>query len=122
MSSFDKLYNSFIENFKNGENDIERFQELFEKVSGELSKLNILDAFVDVSRKKDLIDFNLNLEEGLFLSVASNVNNTTDDVMFSVARNHKTLVIDIMRLNEIINRINIIIEGLKNVEDNKRLD
>lgn len=114
MSSYDKLYNSFIENFKNDENDMNHFQEVFEKISDELKSLNVEDVFVDVSRKKDMIDFNMNLEEGLFLSVASNVNNTTDEVMFSVARNHKTLAIDIMPLNEIINRINAIIKELKN--------
>ena len=110
-----KLYESFYENFEDYQDDIEHFQPLFIKMSNELKRLKISETFVDVSRKKNMIDFNLNLEEGLFLSVASSVDNTTDEVMFSVARNHKTLVIDMMPLKEVVDKAVEVLSELKNV-------
>ena len=83
---FDKLYKSFSENFNDSQDDVERFEPLFVKIANELKRLN------------------LNLENGLFLSVASNIGEPTDDVMFSLALNHKTLVIDVMPLNEVVER------------------
>jgi len=52
---FDKLYKSFSENFNDSQDDFEHFEPLFMKIASELKRLN------------------LNLENGLFLSVASNV-------------------------------------------------
>ena len=110
---FDKLNKSFNENFKDNKQAIERFKPLFTKMADGLKQLNVVDVFVDVSFKKNIIDFNLSLEEGLFLSVASSVDNTTDEVMFSVARNHKTLVIGIMQLKEVVRKANDILSELK---------
>lgn len=115
LESLTKLYESFFENFEDDQGDIELFQPLFIKMSNELKRLKIDEPFVDVSRKKNMIDFNLNLEEGLFLSVASEVDNTTDEVMYSVARNHKTLVIDMMPLKEVVDRVVEVLSELKNV-------
>ena len=115
FESLTKLYESFYENFEDYQDDINHFQPLFIKMSNELKRLKIDETFVDVSRKKNMIDFNLNLEEGLFLSVASSVDNTTDEVMFSVARNHKTLVIDMMPLKEVVDRTVEVLSDLKNV-------
>ena len=115
LESLTKLYESFFENFEDDQGDIEHFQPLFIKISNELKRLKIDETFVDISRKKNMIDFNLNLEEELFLSVASSVDNTTDEVMFSVARNHKTLVIDIMPLSEVVDRAINVLSQLKNV-------
>ncbi len=113
MDSLDKLNKSFNENFKNNKQPIERFKPLFTKMADELKELNVVDVFVDVSFKKNIIDFNLTLEEGLFLSVASSVDNTTDEVMFSVTRNHKTLVIDTMPLKETVHKAIDILDELK---------
>lgn len=113
MDSFDKLNKSFNENFKNSKQPIERFKPLFTKIADELKQLNATDVFVDVSFKKNIIDFNLSFEEGLFLSVASGVDNATDEVMFSVARNHKTLVIDTIQLKEVVQKAIDILNELK---------
>ena len=113
---FDKLYKSFSESFNDSQDDVERFEPLFMKIANELKCLNICSAFVDVSRKKNLIDFNLNLENGLFLSVASNVEEPTDDVMFSLAMNHKTIVINMMPLKEVVERTIEIMSQIKNIE------
>lgn len=114
MDSFDKLNKSFNENFKTNKQPVEHFKPLFTKMADELKQLNVVDVFVDVSFKKNIIDFNLSLEEGLFLSVASSVDNTTDEVMFNLARNHKTLVIDIMPLKELVHKVIDILYELKN--------
>lgn len=110
---FDKLYKSFNENFKNNKQNIEHFKPLFTKMADELKQLNVIDVFVDVSFKNNIIDFNLSLEEGLFLSVASSVDDTTDEVMFYVARNRNTLVIDTIQLKEVVHKVNDILYELK---------
>lgn len=120
MDSIDKLNKSFNENFKNNKQSIEYFKPLFTKMADELKQLNVVDVFVDVSFKKNIIDFNLCLEEGLFLSVASSVDNTTDEVMFYISRNHKTLVIDIMPLKELVHKTIDILCQLKNINANTK--
>ena len=86
---------------------------LFKTMAGPLSQLTIKDAFVDVSRKKGMIDFNLNLEKGIFLSVAKRTDEISDDVMFTIARNHETLVIDEMPISELMPKVSEIIMELK---------
>ena len=93
--------------------DIGDFMSLFKTMAGPLSQLTIKDAFVDVSRKKGMIDFNLNLEKGIFLSVAKRTDEISDDVMFTIARNHETLVIDEMPISELMPKVSEIIMELK---------
>ena len=107
--TFDRLFNSFEQNFDVYSTDKEHFMPVFECLANALCVLEIKDIFVDVSRKQDLIDFNLTLENGLFLSVAENVFQKSDDVMFAIARNSKTLVIDEMPLAELMKKLNEII-------------
>ena len=107
--TFDRLFNSFEQNFDVNSTDKEHFMPVFECLADALCVLEIKDIFVDVSRKQDLIDFNLTLENGLFLSVAKNVFQKSDDVMFAIARNSKTLVIDEMPLAELMKKLNEII-------------
>ena len=104
--TFDRLFNSFEQNFDVNSTDKEHFMTVFECLADALCVLEIKDIFVDVSRKQDLIDFNLTLENGLFLSVAKNVFQKSDDVMFAIARNSKTLVIDKMPLSELMKKLN----------------
>jgi len=115
QESLDKLRESFYANFNKGETDIDSFSPLFKTMANELSALKIDYSFVDVSRKKGMIDFNLNLEEGVFLSVAKHIVDQTDDVMFTIARNHKTIVIDEMPLRELMNKVTNVMTQLKTV-------
>lgn len=108
-----KLQDSFYENFDDNQDDIERFLPVFKSITMELSRLPIVEVFVDVSRKKGMIDFNLNLQEGVFLSVAKTVDETSDNVMFSIARNHNTLVIDEMPLPELMQKVVNVVAQLK---------
>lgn len=107
------LRQSFYANFNEGQNDLEHFTPLFISMAKELRKLRIGYAFVDVSRKKDLIDFNLDLDEGIFLSVAKSVKEETDSVMFTIARKQKTLAYDEMSLSELVTKVSDVITELK---------
>ncbi len=113
QETFGSLFESFSENFGKGQQDIGDFMSLFKSMAGPLSQLTIKDAFVDVSRKRGMIDFNLNLEKGIFLSVAKRIDETSDDVMFSIARNHETLVIDEMPMSELMPKVSEIMMELK---------
>lgn len=102
---YGKLYDSFFENFNDGQPDMERFIPLFKKMAAPLSQLKLEDAFVDVSRKKGIIDFNLNLENGYFLSVAKSLEDESDKVMFAIAKEQQTLAIDEMPLPELMREV-----------------
>lgn len=115
QQSLDKLRESFYANFEDGQQDFDRFAPLFKTMAKELSALKIDYSFVDVSRKKGMIDFNLNIEEGIFLSVAKQIEEPSNDVMFTIARNHKTLVIDEMPLHELMGKVNNVVAQLKTV-------
>lgn len=112
QETFVSLFKSFSENFDNGQQDIGEFMPMFKTMAGPLSQLTIKDAFVDVNRKKGMIDFNLYLEKGIFLSVAKCIAEMSDDVMFTIARNHKTLVIGEMPLSELMHNVSEIVMEL----------
>ncbi len=108
-----KLQDSFYENFDENQDDIDHFLPLFKSMTRELCRLPIEDVFVDVSRKKSMIDFNLNMQEGIFLSVAKTIGDASGNVMFSLARNHNTLVIDEMPLRELMRKVVNVVAQLK---------
>ena len=103
--SMDILCKSFVENFDDGQTDVERFAPVFKTMSAQLCQLKIVDAFVDVSRKKDLIDFNLNLKNGYFLSVAKKLSETDNNVMYAIAKEQQTLADDEMPLADLIREV-----------------
>lgn len=115
QESLDKLCDSFYANFIKGQMDVERFFPLFKNMAKELRNLKINYVFVDVSRKKNMIDFNLSLDEGLFLSVAQVLNEPMENVMFTIARNNKTIVIDEMPLKELVRKVADVESQLKSV-------
>lgn len=104
-----RLFASFHENFEDEQSDMDRFFPVFKFMAAQLSQLRLEDAFVDVSRKKSIIDFNLNLEKGYFLSVAKSIEETSDNVMFAIAKEQQTLVIDEMPLSELMCEVRAII-------------
>lgn len=114
-ASFNMLRESFYANFNEGQTDMDHFSPSFRSIARELSKFRIEYAFVDISRKRDLIDFNLDLEDDLFLSVARNVKELSDSVMFTIARKHKTLAIGEMPFQELVSKVAEVITQLKEV-------
>lgn len=106
---YGKLLDSFHENFEEGQQDVERFMPLFKSMAVQLCQLKLEDTFVDVSRKKGIIDFNLNLEKGFFLSVAKSIEEVSDNVLFAIAKEQQTLVIDEMPLLELMREVRMIV-------------
>lgn len=86
---------------------MEKFLPMFRELASQLSRLKIKDAFVDVGKRKGIIDFNLYLENGLFLSVARTFSFEEDDedVMFAIGRNGRTLVLDMAPLSELMGKM-----------------
>lgn len=115
QATFGRLLQSFYANFDDGQTDMDRFVPVFNMISEEISSLRIKYAFVDVSRSTGLIDFNLNLEEGVFLSIAKNVEEDMNNVMFTIARNQQTVAIDEMPLSELILRVKDVMTRMKEV-------
>lgn len=115
QENLNKLRESFYANFDKGQADVDHFSPSFNLLANELSNLTINYAFVDVSRKKDLIDFNMDLEEGVFLSVAKKLDEPSEEVMFSIARNRKTLVVDEMLIKDLIMKVSDVMDQLKSV-------
>ena len=113
--TYNLLRESFYANFNEGQSDMDHFAPSFRSLAKELCKIKIDYAFVDISRKKDLIDFNLDLEEGLFMSVAKEIEEDSDNVMFSIARMHKTLAIGEMPLYELMTKVAEVMTQLKEV-------
>ena len=104
---YSQLFDSFKKNFDGDETSMEKFLSIFRELASQLSKLKIKDAFVDVGKRKGIIDFTLYLENGLFLSVAKTFNFEEDDedVMFAIERNDRTLVLDMAPLSELMKKM-----------------
>ena len=105
MDNYFKLIKSFEENFNKGQQDKDVFIPLFEKLARPLSKLPIKDVFVDVGRKKQMIDFNIYLENDIFLSVAQHTDIDTDLVMYAISVNHETRDIGMKTLDELMEQM-----------------
>ena len=107
--TYNRLFDSFHENFEDGQTDMEYFMPLFKQMAMQLSQLQLQDAFVDVSRKRNLIDFNMNLRKGYFLSVAKSPEEASDNVMFAISKEQQTLIIDEMPLIDLMREIREIV-------------
>ena len=112
MDSQENLRHSFLENFNDDSSDLSYFEETFIKIADVLGELAIKECFVDVSHKEKTIDFNLMLENDYFLSVRVDIEGTTDELMYSIAKDHNTIIIGVDSLNEIFENTNLLIRGL----------
>lgn len=105
----DMFFKAYLENFKNDTTDdaAVKFMTCFLKLRNVLSKLNsITGCVIDISKKKELIDFNIYLGNDIFLSVAKDINEKDEDVMYTIARKHKTLAIGIINVQELVDKVN----------------
>lgn len=94
MGALKHLDNTFESQFKASDTDREVFRVAYDKLADVVANWGVLDSFVDVSRSRRVIDFNLVLAHDIFVSVATLLDDDKEDVMFSIARNGRTLVID----------------------------
>jgi len=134
MTSYDKLYESFAKNFDGGEIDGE-YLAVFEKIASKISRLEILDCVIDVGKKKRMIDFNVHLPNGIFISVCRYLDSTgqvyelegggevvVDDetVFYSIEREERTLSIGIIHLDEFIGKMLEIQRDFRELEEKIR--
>lgn len=116
--TFYRIIKSYLENFKE-KDDSEDFLFAFCSMAFDVCKLPAKEVFVDVSRKKRLVDINLTLDNGVFLSVAKEVGDETDVVMYSVARNNITLDIGEMPIKSVVEKT---ANALKHIEKTQNYD
>jgi hypothetical protein len=132
MNSYDKFYNSFKQNFGDGEEIGDDFLKTFEKIARQLDRLEVLDCAIDVGKKKRLIDFNVYLPNGIFITVCRYLDSTgqvyelegggevvVDDetVFYSIEREEKTLSIGIIHLDEFIGKMLEIQRDFRELEE-----
>lgn len=132
MNSYDKFYNSFKQNFGDGEEIGDDFLNVFEKIARQLDRLEVLDCIIDVGKKKRMIDFNVYLPNGIFISVCRYLDSTgqvyelegggevvVDDetVFYSIDRDERTLSIGIIHLDEFIRKMLEIQRDFRKLEE-----
>ena len=120
MNSYDKFYDSFKQNFGDGEEIGDDFLKTFDKIARQLDRLEVLDCIIDVGKKKRLIDFNVYLPDDLFISVCRYLDSTgqvyelegggevvVDDetVFYSIDRHDMTISIGIIHMDEFIGKM-----------------
>lgn len=110
---------SFESHFKESDADREVFKLVFDELASIVVQWGIQDSYVDVSRTRMLVDFNLALAHNLFVSVAKEPTKESHEVMFTIARNGRTLVIDKMQLNELNARVTGLISELNANSESK---
>ena len=117
FKTFGKITESFLSNFEEEDYNSDVYAYAFLDMVLDLCQLPANDAFVDVSRKKRLIVINFTLDDGLFLSVAKNVDDKTNVVMYSVSRNHKTLAVGEFSVKKIVEKTKQVLKELKETND-----
>lgn len=106
-----KLYESFSESYKTGKY-IKKFEDTYLKMVEDISTLAFKDCFVDLSNKRNRVDFNLSFDNNINISVARSTDSNDDIDMFSVSRNNETIVISTMKHNELIKKLKEIVPYL----------
>lgn len=100
---------SFSECFDEANGDRCVFSPVYEQLKVFVQTLDFEDCIVNASRKRERVDFNLFFDGGLFVSIAQNIySDEKDDVMFSVSRNKKKIIISKMNIYELIEKIKLV--------------
>lgn len=111
------LDDSFEAAFNDEKADYEMFFPTFEQLKASVRKLDFKGCFVDVSRSRERVNFNLSFNGGLFVSLAKTVDSTeSNDVMFSISRNKRKIIISQMDVDELIEKIKDVQEIIKEAE------
>ncbi len=135
MNTYNKLYESFKKNYESDEDAKGEFFTAFVKVAKKLAKLEIDDCFVDVGKRKRVIDFNIHLPHRIFISVCRYLDSNgetyeldeggkavVDDntVFYKVDRDERTLSIGIIRIGEFVKKIREIEHELDEIEEKSK--
>ena len=100
------LEESFLESLSEKTCDKECFTSVFEQLGNRIQKLDFKGCFVDVSQVRNRINFNLVFDGGLFISIAKTIDSIdSDEVMFSISRNKKKIIISQMNVDDLMEKI-----------------
>lgn len=80
----------------------EEFRKAYLSMYKDISELDFSECIVELSNKRDRIDFNLFYKNGLYISIARPVDATDNVDFFSVSHNKKKLVINAMNHDELM--------------------
>lgn len=91
--SYEKIYRSFKSNFLNDPKEEPKWTRVFEMLVKEVENLEIKDVFVDVGRKRGVIDMSLCLPSGIGVSLSKELGDHSDSFMYAFSKDHHVLSI-----------------------------
>jgi hypothetical protein len=111
------LDDSFWKSFNAKEDDSKIFFPTFEKLKASVQKLDFKGCFVDVSRCRERVNFHLTFNGDLFVSLAKTIDSIeSNDVMFSISRKKRKIIISQMNIDELIEKIKEVQEIIEEAE------
>lgn len=113
------LNSSFLSHFDENMSDMYKFFPTYEQIRNAVCNLDIKDQYVDISRRQKFVDFNLYLDDDITVSITKYISNHDDNVMFTISRHGRTLVVNQMPLFDLINEIYGMMDDLTKVSKDK---
>ena len=104
-SVYNMMLDSFNESVGEDQETLCKFLIPFSRAARSLSVLPIQEVLVDVSTGRPLIDFDIVLPLNIMLSVRLNRYDGSDDVQYSISRNHDVIDVGVMGLDNLIDGI-----------------
>lgn len=104
--NYDTLYRSYCKHFDDDVKEADKYFGMFQNIANSLKGLYIKKAFVDVDKRKGLLDFSINLGNHVVLTIGKSIESVTDDyVMFTLSYHGELEVADTLPLDELIKRV-----------------
>lgn len=103
-SNYDRLLRTFSRHFSSSNVD-SSYLTTFDEVANVVKSLYIDKLYVDINRRKGLVDFTLNLGNHIVLSIGKKINESSVLVMFTLSYKGELLVADVMSLTDLLSKI-----------------
>ena len=100
-----KMLSSYYESVGEDVSERKKYREAFDELAKGLCSLPVKSVFVDIGKRHSILDFNMDLGNGLSLSVAKPNCEDIDGVMYAVSVDHKILKISIAPLGDVIDSV-----------------
>lgn len=111
--NYDTLSEYFYKYFGEDKKESEKYFPVFQEIANSIKGLYIKKSFVDINKKKGLVDFSINLGNHVVLTIGKSIETLTDDyVMFTLSYQGDLEVADTLPLTELIKRVDNIQMGL----------
>ena len=110
-SIYKSLKDSFEKNFIDKDEDVGVWKSLFDEIVEKLEPVEIEHGYVDIGFKKKIIDFNLCLNDKWFMSIAKTLDDESEEVMFTIDKDGKTLVIGWSSIDDVLSKYNELKRG-----------